>query len=89
MVGGLLSASSHSIKTCRGRGRTHGRDRRLSQLIGTERDVLIAGLAPDLPFYLTYPPWLIINGQFIGALRTNNWPETPAWMYQAHHIAHS
>jgi hypothetical protein len=59
------------------------------KLLGTERAVLIAGLAPDLPFYLTYPPWLIIQGQFIGALKTNDWPEAPAWMYLAHHIAHS
>ena len=40
------------------------------KLIGTHRDVLIAGLAPDLPFYLTCPLWLIIQGQFIGALRS-------------------
>jgi hypothetical protein len=43
----------------------------------------------SLPFYLTYPPWLIIQSKFIGALRTNDWPEGPAWMYLAHHVAHS
>jgi hypothetical protein len=59
------------------------------KLLGTDRDVLIAGIAPDLPFYLTYPPWLIIRGQFIGALKTNEWPEAPIWMYTAHHVAHS
>jgi hypothetical protein len=50
---------------------------------------LIAGLAPDLPFYLTYPPWLIIGGRFNGALKTNDWPEAAAWMYTSHHAAHS
>jgi hypothetical protein len=59
------------------------------KLLGTDRDVLIAGLAPDLPFYLTYPPWLIIQGQLIGALKINDWPEAPAWMYLAHNVAHS
>jgi hypothetical protein len=42
------------------------------KLLGTDRVVVIAGLAPDLAFYLTYPPWLIIKGEFIGALRTND-----------------
>jgi hypothetical protein len=59
------------------------------KLLSTDRHTLIAGIAPDLPFYLTYPPWLIIRGLFIGALKRNDWPEAPAWMYLAHHIAHS
>ncbi len=59
------------------------------KLLGTDPRILIAGLAPDLPLYLTYPPWLIIRGQFIGALNTNDWPEAPAWMYTAHYVAHS
>ena len=37
------------------------------KLLGTDRQLLIAGLAPDLPFYLTYPLWLIIQGQCLSA----------------------
>ncbi len=47
-------------------------------LIGSEPRVIVAGLAPDAPFYLTYPAWLIRTGQLRHALTTNDWPDSPA-----------
>lgn len=59
------------------------------KMIGSEVRVLLAGLAPDVPFYLTYPIWLMKRGQFIGALLTNDWPPALRWMQTLHHIFHS
>jgi hypothetical protein len=58
-------------------------------LIGNDRSVLIAGLAPDAPFYATYPFWIIVSRQLLRSVQQNSWPEPPAWMYVPHHIAHS
>lgn len=58
-------------------------------IFGPSRAVLVACLAPDIPFYATYPAWLIRRGQLNGALQTNDWPVAPAWMYQLHHAFHS
>lgn len=58
-------------------------------LVGKERSVLIAGLAPDIPFYSTYLPWLIASRQLLPAIRQNSWPDPPTWMYVPHHISHS
>jgi len=57
-------------------------------LIGSEPTVIIAGLAPDAPFYVTYPAWVIRTGQLRHALRTNDWPAPPTWMATVHHLAH-
>ncbi len=51
--------------------------------------IIIAGLAPDVPFYLTYPAWVIRTGQLRHALITNDWSDPPTWMATTHHIAHS
>jgi len=56
---------------------------------GRSQAALLAYLAPDIPFYATYPAWLISNGQLKGALETNDWPVAPKWMHWLHHIAHS
>ena len=33
------------------------------KLIGKDAGIAIASVAPDLPFYLTYPDWLISQGK--------------------------
>jgi hypothetical protein len=58
-------------------------------LLGPSRGVLLASLLPDLPFYATYPAWLVRNGLLQAGLTTNTWPTAPAWMYVAHHASHS
>jgi len=58
-------------------------------LLGPSQGVLLASLLPDLPFYATYPAWLVRNGLLQPALTTNIWPTAPAWMYVAHHASHS
>ncbi len=57
--------------------------------VDTTHATLIAGLAPDIPFYSTYPFWLAATRQLLTAFRTNEWPTAPAWMYQCHHMSHS
>jgi hypothetical protein len=57
--------------------------------VGTDRQVLVAGLAADIPFYLTYPAWLIMQGRLANAFKENEWPEAPRWMQLSHHIFHS
>ena len=59
------------------------------KFVGAERSVILAGLAADLPFYLTYPPWLLHRGKLADAILTNEWPAAPHWMQQLHHIFHS
>jgi len=60
-----------------------------SKVISSKARVLLAGLAPDAPFYLTYPVWLMKRGQFIDALLTNDWPPALRWMQTLHHLFHS
>ncbi|HRV96495.1 MAG TPA: hypothetical protein P5526_30350 [Anaerolineae bacterium] len=59
------------------------------KVIGAEPTVVVAGLAADTPFYLTYPAWVIKQGQFATAFQSNEWPEAPRWMKTLHHICHS
>ena len=59
------------------------------KVIGPDSKVVLAGLAADAPFYLTYPIWLIQQGQIVIAFRKNEWPEAPKWMHTAHNIFHS
>jgi hypothetical protein len=59
------------------------------KFVSTEPTTMLAGLAPDLPFYLTYPAWLIYQGQWRVALRNNDWPQAPWWIYTLHHLFHS
>jgi hypothetical protein len=58
-------------------------------LFRQSRSALLACLAPDVPFYATYPAWLIRHGYLAGALQTNDWPVAPPWMYRLHHAFHS
>lgn len=44
------------------------------QLIGKHRNVPVASIAPDLPFYLTDPAWAVGQGDALDAPTTNHWP---------------
>ena len=57
--------------------------------VSREPAIMAAGLTPDLPFYLTYPAWLLRQGWLIEAVRRNEWPTAPGWMYTLHHLFHS
>ena len=59
------------------------------QLIGKRPAVLMASIAPDVPFYLTYPPWVVAQGKLVKALTTNQWPTPPKWMQTLHYAFHS
>ena len=58
-------------------------------LLGSRPADLVAGLAPDLPWYLLYPAWLRRSGQARRALQTGDWPMPPAWIREAHYAGHS
>ena len=47
------------------------------KMVGTDYQVVIAGLLADLPFYLLYPPWLVLRGELGEAIRRNEWPIAP------------
>ena len=57
--------------------------------VGTDCKALAAGLAPDIPFYATYPAWLITQGKVTEAFGRNEWPEAPQWIQTLHHVSHS
>ena len=57
--------------------------------VGTDRKIVVAGLAADIPFYLTYPTWLIVQGKAADVFKRNEWPEAPNWMQVLHHVFHS
>lgn len=59
------------------------------KFVSPDPAVVAAGLAADIPFYLTYPAWLIRQGRLVDAFRRNNWPAAPAWMVTLHHLFHS
>jgi hypothetical protein len=59
------------------------------KLIDTRRSVVLAGVLPDAPFYLTYPAWVLTHGGFRRAIRQSAWPEPPSWMPLLHHMFHS
>ncbi len=59
------------------------------KLIGSQRTVVLAGLLPDAPFYLTYPTWVLMHGGFRRAIRDKTWPEPPDWMPLLHNVFHS
>jgi len=66
---------THTLLTCK--------------LIGKRHDVLLAGIGPDVPWYLTYPVWVIAQGKARHALTTSEWPEAPPWVETLHHASHS
>lgn len=58
-------------------------------LVGREPTTLLAGLAPDLAFYSTYPLWALRHGRVRVVLDGGEWPAPPPWMVQLHRAAHS
>jgi hypothetical protein len=59
------------------------------KIVGNDAKIVFAGLFPDLPFYLTYPTWIIRRGLFNEAIKSNVWPEAPKWMLVLHYTVHS
>ncbi len=50
---------------------------------------LLGGVAPDLPWYVLYPAWLISQGKPGSALCSGEWPLPPCWMREIHYASHS
>ena len=59
------------------------------RFVGCEPIVLIAGIAADIPFYTTYPIWILRRGELAKALQSAVWPEAPQWMVVPHQMTHS
>ncbi len=59
------------------------------KLIGKRPRVLLAGIGPDISWYLTYPVWVLAQGKAHQALVTGDWPASPRWIETLHHIMHS
>ncbi len=59
------------------------------KLIGKRPGVMLAGIGPDIPWYATYPVWVIAQGKAREALTTGEWPEPPRWIETLHTISHS
>ena len=58
-------------------------------LVGHEAAALLTGIAPDLPFYSTYPLWVLRRGRVRAVLDGRAWPAPPHWMVQLHRAGHS
>jgi len=56
---------------------------------GRDRATLLAGIAPDLAFYSTYPLWVLRRGRVRTVLDGGVWPVPPPWMAQLHRAGHS
>ncbi|MEA3406510.1 MAG: hypothetical protein U9R48_00325 [Chloroflexota bacterium] len=50
---------------------------------------LLGAIAPDLPWYVLYPAWLVSRGQLASTLRSSEWPLPPHWMREIHYASHS
>jgi hypothetical protein len=58
-------------------------------LVGREPTTLLAGIAPDLAFYSTYPLWVLCRGRVRAVLAGGAWPVPPLWMVELHRAGHS
>ena len=59
------------------------------KLISRRPCVLLAGIGPDVPWYLTYPIWVIAQRKTRYALTNGEWPDPPRWIETLHHACHS
>jgi len=50
---------------------------------------LLAGLGPDLPWYLCYPLWMLHKRGIRAALRSGDWPLPPRWLAEIDYASHS
>jgi len=57
------------------------------RVVGTNPTIVLAGMMADAPFYLTYPVWVVKQGQLKQALQTHEWHRPPA--EKGHHAFHS
>ena len=58
-------------------------------LVSKRFHVLFAGVGPDVPWYFTYPVYVVAQGKARHALTTGEWPDPPPWMETLHHACHS
>ncbi|MFH1084224.1 MAG: hypothetical protein V1772_00475 [Chloroflexota bacterium] len=58
-------------------------------LVGRAPRTLVAGVAPDLPWYILYPAWLLARPEARRAARAGAWPLPPEGIRQVHYAAHS
>ena len=59
------------------------------KFVGKRPHVVLAGIGPDVPWYLTYPVWVIVQGKARHVLATGEWPDPPRWIETLHHVSHS
>jgi hypothetical protein len=59
------------------------------KLIGKRLGVALAGIGPDIPWYATYPAWVIAQGKARHALASGEWPGPPRWIETLHTLSHS
>jgi hypothetical protein len=59
------------------------------KLVSKRFHVLLAGVGPDVPWYFTYPVWVVAQGKAHHALTSSEWPDPPPWMETLHHACHS
>jgi hypothetical protein len=57
--------------------------------VGRQRTAIIAGVVPDIPFYATYPLWVLRHGQLPAVLAKSAWPNPPPSILRLHHATHS
>ncbi|MFO7917372.1 MAG: hypothetical protein R6V13_04780 [Anaerolineae bacterium] len=58
-------------------------------LLDREPATLLGAVAPDLPWYLLYPAWLISRSELAPVLCSGEWPLPPRWMREVHYASHS
>ncbi|MBN1401479.1 MAG: hypothetical protein JXA74_11620 [Anaerolineae bacterium] len=56
--------------------------------VGRKPGLLLAGVAPDLPFYLLYPAWLLRHRRRLDLAHTG-WPLPSKPIQDLHHASHS
>ena len=58
-------------------------------MVGRKPKTLLAGLGPDLPWYLCYPLWMLHKRGIHAALRSGDWPLPPRWLQEMDYASHS
>jgi len=58
-------------------------------LVSRQPKTLLAGLGPDLPWYLCYPLWMLHKRGIRAALRSGDWPMPPRWLAEIDYASHS
>ncbi len=58
-------------------------------VVGKRPADVVAGLIPDLAYYLTYPGYVLTSGKLGDGIEKNEWVEPPRWMHTLHFAFHS